>query len=280
MSFPVALMSSPTPFLQAESKIMRRRYRTRGRLIKSRPQRAGRGSDSAAGLLLLLLLCAACLSAVARAQQSATQQPAAQVKQEAPPAKKNARPEAETAAAEPFDKATVEQMSKQCVTLDTEAGQVVVEMLAEAAPETARNFLNLASTGAFDTTTFSRVVRGFIIQGGNLATREKLTPELLKRVARTVPDEPNAVKHVRGILSMARSEQPNSATTHFFILVGDGPHLDGTFAAFGRVARGMEVVDAINNAEADGEKPKHPVRINRATVAPCAKPATPPPATK
>jgi peptidyl-prolyl cis-trans isomerase B (cyclophilin B) len=231
--------------------------------------------------IFFLALCAACLSAAARAQQQpAVQQPAAQVKQEAAPAKKNARPEA-AAAAEPFDKATVEQMSKQCVTLDTESGQVVAEMLAEAAPETVRNFLNLAATGAFDTTTFSRVVRGFVIQGGNLSTREKLTPELLRRAVRTVPDEPNAVKHVRGVLSMARSDQPNSATTNFFILVGDASHLDGTFAAFGRVTRGMEVVDAINNAEAEGEKPKHPVRINRATVAPCAKPATTaPPGTK
>ena len=226
-------------------------------------------------------LCAACLTASAQARQTAPQQPAAaqpaaRDREAPPPAKKNARPEAETAAAEPFDKATVEQMSKQCVTLDTEAGQIVLEMLAEAAPETVRNFLNLASTGAYDTTTFSRVVRGFIIQGGNLATREKVTTELVRRAARTIPDEPNAVKHVRGVVSMARTEQPNSATTHFFILVGDGPHLDGTFAAFGRVARGMEVADAINNAEAEGEKPKHPVRLNRATVAPCPKLTTSP----
>ena len=162
------------------------------------------------------------------------------------------------------------------MTLDTGAGQIVVEMLAEAAPETVRNFLNLAATGAYDTTTFSRVVKGFVVQGGSLSTREKLTPELARRAARTVPDEPNAVKHVRGVVSMARSEQPNSATTHFFILVGDGPHLDGTFAAFGRVTRGMEAADAINNAETDGEKPRHPVRLNRATVTPCAKPATNP----
>lgn len=256
---------------------MGRRYTTRNRLIKSCPQHARRGSDCVAGLLLLLL-CAACLTTTARAQQPAAQTTGVQTKQAAPPAKKNARPEA--AAAEPFDRATVEQMSKQCVTLDTEGGAIVAEMLAEAAPETVRNFLNLAATGAFDTTTFSRVVRGFVIQGGNLATREKLPPELLRRASRTVPDEPNAVKHVRGMLSMARSDQPNSATTNFFILVGDAPHLDGTFAAFGRVTRGMEVVDAINNAEAEGEKPKRPVRINRAAVAPCAKPATAPPGTK
>ncbi|HYH87084.1 MAG TPA: peptidylprolyl isomerase [Pyrinomonadaceae bacterium] len=222
-----------------------------------------------------LALCAACLVTVVCAQQpqarqTEPQQPAAQPKQSAPPAKKaNARPAGEAAAREPFDTASVEQMSKQCVALDTESGEIVVEMLAEVAPESVRNFLNLAATGAFDTTTFSRVVKGFIIQGGNLATREKLTPELLRRAARTVPDEPNAVKHVRGILSMARTDEANSGTTHFFILAGDAAHLDGTFAAFGRVRRGMETVDAINNGELEGDKPKKPVRLRRAGVAPC-----------
>ncbi|HST54180.1 MAG TPA: peptidylprolyl isomerase [Pyrinomonadaceae bacterium] len=220
--------------------------------------------------LVLAVLCAACIASAARAQQPAAVQPSTQTKQEAPPVKKNARPDTDAAASEPFDKATVEQMSKQCVTLDTDEGAIVVEMLAEAAPETARNFLNLATTGAYDTTSFSRVVRGFVIQGGDLATRAHLTPELARRASRTVPDEPNAVKHVRGIVSMARTDKPNSATTHFFILVGDGAHLDGTFAAFGRVSAGMEVADKINGAELDGEKPKAPVRIKRAAVAPCA----------
>ena len=224
---------------------------------------------------LACLVLAACLATSARAQQPETPKADTQPKQEAPPVKKaNARPATERAAREPFDTATVDQMSKQCVTLDTEAGEIGLEMLAEAAPESVRNFLNLASTGAFDTTTFSRVVKGFIIQGGNIATREKVTIELMRRAARIVPDEPNAVKHVRGILSMARTSEANSATTHFFILAGDAPHLDGTFAAFGRVTRGMEVVDAINNGELEGDAPKKPVRLRRAGVAPCAPKAT------
>lgn len=225
--------------------------------------------------LACLALCVACFVPVARAQQTETQKPEAQPKQDAPPVKKaNARPKAEAAAArEPFDGATVEQMSKQCVALDTESGEIVLEMLAEVAPESVRNFLNLAATRAYDTTTFSRVIKGFIIQGGNLATREKLTPELLRRAARTVPDEPNAVKHVRGVLSMARTTEANSGTSHFFILAGDAPHLDGTFAAFGRVTRGMEAVDAINSGEIEGDAPKKPVRLRRATVAPCPAPA-------
>ena len=220
---------------------------------------------------LACLVLAACLATAARAQQPEAQQPSTQPKQAAPPAKKaNARPAVGKASArEPFDGATIERMSKQCVSLDTESGEIVVEMLAEVAPESVRNFLNLAATGAFDTTTFSRVVKGFIIQGGNLATREKVTIELMRRAARTVPDEPNAVKHLRGVLSMARTGEANSGTSHFFILAGDAPHLDGTFAAFGRVARGMETVDSINIGELEGDKPKTPVRLRRATVAPC-----------
>jgi peptidyl-prolyl cis-trans isomerase B (cyclophilin B) len=70
---------------------------------------------------------------------------------------------------------------------------------------------------------------------------------------------------------MARTDEPNSASTHFFILVGEGRHLNSKFAAFGRVRKGIEVADAINGAEADGEKPVKPVRINRAVVGPCAK---------
>jgi peptidyl-prolyl cis-trans isomerase B (cyclophilin B) len=238
--------------------------------------------------LLTMLLCVASLAAAAHARQQSpqpntpqpnTQRPGAQTPPPAqttpeptpPPAtKKNARPASEVAApSEPFERATAAQMSAQCVTLDTEAGAIVLEMLAEAAPESVRNFLNLAATGAFDTTTFSRVVRDFIIQGGNLTTREKVTPELLRRAARTVPDEPNAVKHTRGVVSMARPAEPDSATTHFFILLADAPHLDGTFAAFGRVRDGMDAVNKIAAGELDGEKPKSPVRVRHASVAPC-----------
>ena len=184
--------------------------------------------------------------------------------------KTNVRP-AETAAIprEPFDGVPLEKMAGQCVTLDTEAGTIVIEMIPEVAPESVRNFLNLAVTGALDTTTFSRTVKDFVIQGGNLFTNEKWGIELSRRMARKLPDEPSDIKHVRGIVSMARTEEPNSATTHFFILVGEGHHLDGKFAAFGRVTRGIEVADAINHAAAEGEKPEKPVHIKRASVAQC-----------
>ena len=193
--------------------------------------------------------------------------------QQTDPAKKaNARPaETNVPAPEPFDGATVEKMAAQCVTLETEAGVIEIEMIPEVAPESVRNFLNLAATHALDTTTFSRVVKDFVIQGGNLATSEKWGFELAKRMSRKLPDEPGLVKHVRGIVSMARPDEANSATTSFFILVGNGHHLDGKFSAFGRVTKGMEVADAINKAPAEGEKPEKPVRINRTVVFACKK---------
>lgn len=162
-------------------------------------------------------------------------------------------------------------MASQCVTLETEVGAIEIEMIPESAPEAVRNFLNLSATGVLDTTTFSRTVKDFIIQGGNLSTGEKWSAEVAKRMSRRLPDEPGLIAHVRGIVSMARTDEPNSATTHFFILVGDGRHLDSKFAAFGRVRKGIEVADAINHAPADGEKPEKPVRINRAVVGPCGK---------
>ena len=186
--------------------------------------------------------------------------------------KANTRPaEGSTRPREPFDGASTEKMAGQCVTLLTEQGAIVIEMLPTEAPESVRNFLNLAATGALDTTTFSRVVKDFVIQGGNLSTSENWSTDLANRMMRTIRDEPNSVKHVRGVVSMARREEPNTATTHFFILVGDGHNLDGTFAAFGRVTHGIEVADAINRAPIEGEKPIVPVRIKRAAVAQCEK---------
>jgi peptidyl-prolyl cis-trans isomerase B (cyclophilin B) len=184
----------------------------------------------------------------------------------------NTRPAAvKSSQPDPFAGASIEKMSGQCVTLETEQGAIAIEMFPTKAPETVRSFLNLAATGALDTTVFSRTVKGFVIQGGNLSTSENWNAALAAKMEKRLPDEPNDMKHVRGMVSMARSDEPNSATTHFFILVGDGPHLDGKFAAFGRVLRGLEIADAINRAETEEEKPLVPVRIKRAVVAVCEK---------
>jgi len=207
--------------------------------------------------LFILFLSMICFCQTAAAQES--------------PQKANSRDVVTEIAADPFDGATVEKMAAQCVTLETEVGAIEIAMMPEVAPEAVRNFLNLAAIGAFDTTTFSRTVKDFVIQGGNLQTSEKWDVELQKRMKKKLPDEPGIIKHVRGIVSMARTEEPNSATTHFFILVGRGSHLDGKFSAFGTVTKGIEVADAINQAPAEGEKPEKPVKITRAVVSPCKK---------
>ena len=187
------------------------------------------------------------------------------------PKKANTRTTTPVETADPFDGASLEKLASQCVTLETEPGAIEMAMMPEVAPEAVRNFLNLAATGSLDTTTFSRVVKNFVVQGGNLQTSEKWSAELAKRMSRKLPDEIGLVKHVRGIVSMARTDEPNSATTHFFIVVNEAPHLNSTFSAFGQVTKGMEVVDAINQAPVVGDKPDKPVKINRAVVAPCQK---------
>ena len=219
------------------------------------------------GYLFLVCVCFCAWSFIANAQEPANGPPRTDKAKKA-----NARPaEAPAAKPEPFDGASVEKMAASCVTLETELGVIDIEMIPEVAPESVRGFLNLAATGALDTTTFSRIVKGFVIQGGNLTTSEKWNYDLARRMSRKLPDEPGLIKHVRGIVSMAKTQEANSATTHFFILVGDGHHLDGKFAAFGRVTKGIEVSDEINKAPAEGEKPNKPVRINRAIVVACKK---------
>ncbi|MBK9527991.1 MAG: peptidylprolyl isomerase [Acidobacteria bacterium] len=182
----------------------------------------------------------------------------------------NERPVEKPAAAEPFDKADAKTMASKCVKFETEVGDIEMEMFPEVAPESVRNFLNLVATGLLDTTTFSRVVPGFVIQGGNIWSREGGVNQVMgTRARRKVPDEPSKILHERGIVSMARTDEPNSATSNFFILVGNGSHLDGSFAAFGRVTKGMEVADVINKAPVVGEKPEKPVRIRKASITGC-----------
>ena len=217
-------------------------------------------------VLLTLVFAVALFTAVVDGQATPAPSPSP-AKPE--PAKTNARPEP-TPSADPFDKADIKTMASKCVKFETEAGEITAEMYPESAPETVRNFLNMVAIGAFDTTTFSRVVPGFVIQGGNVWTRTGgVTTALGARARKTIPDEPNKILHERGVLSMARSDEPNTATSHFFILVGKGAHLDGKFAAFGRVTSGIEVADAINKATVTEEKPEKPVRISKATIFPC-----------
>jgi peptidyl-prolyl cis-trans isomerase B (cyclophilin B) len=163
---------------------------------------------------------------------------------------------------EPFAEPSA-ALSQYRAVLDTSAGEITVEFVPDRAPEHVRNFLRLASLGVFDGTSFHRVVRGFVVQTGALNTRGPLTEKQQKTV-RALQPEFNDIKHVKGILSMARGDDPASAATSFFIVTGDAPSLDGKYTVFGRVIAGMTVVEAIEQSAVDGESPV--ARVDLRTV--------------
>ncbi len=155
---------------------------------------------------------------------------------------------------EPFANESPTDLAKHRAILETSAGSITVEFFADKAPEHVRNFLRLASLGVYDGTSFHRVVRGFVIQTGALTSRGPLS-EKQQKMVRSLQPEFNDTKHVKGVLSMARGDDPASAMTSFFIVTGDAPSLDGKYTVFGRVVDGMAVVDAIEQTPVNGEAP-------------------------
>ena len=164
---------------------------------------------------------------------------------------------------EPFASETPASLGQYRAVLETSAGPVTVEFFPDRAPEHVRNFLRLAAAGVFDGTSFHRVVRGFVVQTGWLTTRGPLT-EKQQKLVRPLRPEFNDTPHTKGILSMARGDDPASATSSFFIVTGNASSLDGKYTVFGRVTDGMNVVDAIEQAPLDGETPV--TRIDLKTV--------------
>jgi len=139
-----------------------------------------------------------------------------------------------------------------------------LELYPEKAPITVANFEKLVSEKFYDGLTFHRVISGFMIQGGcpngdgTGGPKERIKGEF------SANGVPNDLKHTRGVLSMARSMDPNSAGSQFFIMHEDAPHLDGQYAAFGKVIEGIETVDEIAAVETDyNDKPLKPVIIKR-----------------
>jgi peptidyl-prolyl cis-trans isomerase B (cyclophilin B) len=155
---------------------------------------------------------------------------------------------------EPFSTESPAELARYRAVLDTTAGAITLEFFPDRAPEHVRNFLRLAQAGVFDGTAFHRVVRGFVAQGGALNTRGALT-EKQQALVHTLQPEFNDTKHVKGIVSMARGDDPASATTSFFIVTGDASSLDNKYTVFGRVVDGMAVVDAMDQAPVNGEAP-------------------------
>jgi peptidyl-prolyl cis-trans isomerase B (cyclophilin B) len=125
----------------------------------------------------------------------------------------------------------------------------------------------LTATGWYNGTAFHRLVKGFVVQGGMGDTRANGAAHPADRWVTPVKGEfRNDVKHTRGIVSMAHADDPDSATTSFFLVLGPSPHLDGKYSAFGRVVEGMEVLDAFEKEETEGEKPKRRLEIVEATI--------------
>jgi peptidyl-prolyl cis-trans isomerase B (cyclophilin B) len=166
---------------------------------------------------------------------------------------------------DPLEHATAAELAKYRAVLETTKGRIELDFIPDKAPETVRNFLRLASAGVFDGVGVHRVVPNFVIQTGALAYRAPLTPAQQKLV-HNLPAEFNDTMHVPGVVSMAHGEDPASATTSFFICIGECRGLDGKYAAFARVVSGMDVVKAIAESPVDGETPKDKITVTKVIV--------------
>ncbi len=146
-------------------------------------------------------------------------------------------------------------------------GKIEIELYPDAAPVTVKNFEKLVKEGFYDGLGFHRVIPGFMIQGGDPlgngmgGSDENIPGEFAAN------GHNNPIKHVRGVISMARSYDPNSASSQFFIMHENAPHLDGQYAAFGKVVSGMETVDEIASVPTDySDRPKIAMRMKKVTL--------------
>jgi len=159
-------------------------------------------------------------------------------------------------------------MKNPIVTIEMESGGTIrAELLPEHAPNTVANFVSLASSGFYDGLIFHRVIPGFMIQGGDPDGRGTGGPGYHIKGEFLANGVQNTLAHGRGVLSMARSAHNDSAGSQFFIMVEKAPHLDGQYAAFGRVTEGMEVADAIVETPTNfSDRPLSDQRIRKMTV--------------
>ena len=146
-------------------------------------------------------------------------------------------------------------------------GKIELELYPNAAPKTVANFVKLVNEGFYDGLIFHRVIRGFMIQGGDPqgtgmgGAKENIIGEFKAN------GFDNPIKHTRGVISMARAYNPNSASSQFFIMHADAPHLDGQYAAFGKVVSGMDVVDEIASIPTDySDRPKIAMRMKKVYI--------------
>lgn len=155
------------------------------------------------------------------------------------------------------------------IRIEMDNGAIIdIELYPDKAPKTVANFEKLVSEGFYDGLTFHRIIKGFMIQGGDPegtgmgGAKDKIPGEF---ASNGFPQ--NDIKHTRGVISMARSMAPNSASSQFFIMHKDAPHLDGSYAAFGKVISGIEAVDEIASVRTTfGDRPVTPVVIKKMSI--------------
>lgn len=159
-------------------------------------------------------------------------------------------------------------MSNPKVTFTMQGGkQIVAELYPDVAPNTVNNFIALVKSGFYDGLCFHRIIRGFMIQGGCPNGTGTGGPGYSIKGEFASNGFNNTLKHTRGVLSMARAMDKNSAGSQFFIMHADAPHLDGNYAAFGEVVEGMDVVDEIADQYTDfSDRPYEPQIIQKVTV--------------
>lgn len=159
-------------------------------------------------------------------------------------------------------------MSNPIVTIDTGNDvKIKIELYPDIAPNTVNNFISLVNKGFYDGTIFHRVIPGFMIQGGDPNGLGTGGPGYQIKGEFAYNGFENDLKHTRGVLSMARAMNPNSAGSQFFIMVEDAPHLDGQYAAFGKVIEGMEEADRIVSVPRNRmDKPNEDQKMVKVTV--------------
>ena len=159
-------------------------------------------------------------------------------------------------------------MSKEAAVIETTHGTIKLEFFEDKAPGHVKNFKDLASKNFYDGTTFHRVIPGFMIQGGDPNSKsDNRSSHGTGGPGYSIDAEFNDVKHERGILSMARSQEPNSAGSQFYICVKDSFFLDGQYTAFGKVIEGMDVADKIVNEPRDSnDNPEEKMEMKSVTI--------------
>ena len=162
---------------------------------------------------------------------------------------------------EPFVSSSVEELSSYRAVIATTVGDITLELFPDRAPNHVRQFLRLASSGVYDGTSFHRVVKGFVAQTGHLPTRREPLNERQQSYVRMLQPEFNPTPHDRGIVSMARLDDPASASSSFFIVLGRSPALDNQYTVFGRVVSGVDVLEKIENTPLNGEAPVSRIEI-------------------